>query len=311
MFGDQFTYLPSSSFGFGGLGGLDNLGVSLGSVGSTPGFRQDILPNQSIMTNGARRIGNTVITQTSYALGYRSSLTFGATYGILHFIDDGFQDSSNASFSGGYNYLLSPLNSMSISYGFSRLMFSNLPLGSDDHTVKLSFARRITERMSFQIGAGPDVQIYRLPLAGPRTVVGWVLNSGLNYKFRHVGAMFNYSHSLMGGSGVLRGAETDMFSGNLNRSFGNWEGSVSAGYSRNQALEQTTVNASAIAPQGWFATAQASRHFVRYGSLFVAYNVSGQSSLAAVCTLPACRTSTLSQTVSIGYNWGFRPIILE
>jgi hypothetical protein len=311
MFGDQFTYLPSSSFGFGGLGGLSNLGVDLGSVGSTPGFRQDILPNQSIMTNGARRIGNAIISQTSYALGYRSSLTFGASYGVLHFIDGGFQDSSSASFSGGYNYLLSPLNSMSISYGFSRLMLSNFPIGSDDHTVQLSFARRITERLSFQISAGPDVQIYRLPLAGPDTVVGWVLSSGLNYKFRQVGARFNYSHSLMGGSGVLRGAETDMFSGHLNRAFGNWEGSVSAGYSRNRALEQTTVNANAITPQGWFATAQASRYFVRYGSLFVAYNVSGQSSLAAVCTLPACRTSTLSHTVSIGYNWGFRPVILE
>src|SRR5258708_32920190 len=290
---------------------MDNLGVNLGSVGFTPGFRQDILPNQSIMTNGARRIGNAIISQTSYALGYRSSLTFGGSYEVLHFIDGGFQDSSSASFSGGYNYLLSALNSMSISYRFSRLMLSNLPQGSDDHTVQLFFARRITERLSFQIGAGPDVQIYRLPVAGPGTVVGWVLSSALNYKFRRVGARFNYSHSLTGGSGVLRGAETDMFSGHLNRAFGNWEGSVSAGYSRNRALEQTTVNANAITTQGWFATAQASPHFVRYGSLFVAYNVSGQSSLAAVCTLPACRTSTLTQTVSIGYNWGFRPVILE
>jgi hypothetical protein len=313
MFGDQFTYLPASSFGFGGLGGLNNLGVSLGSAGSTPGFRQDILPNQSIMTNGARRISNAVITQTSYALGYRSSLTFGASYGVLHFIDGGFQDSSSASFSGGYNYLLSPKNSMSVSYGFTRLMLSNLAQGMDDHRVQLSFARRITGRLSIQVGAGPDVQLFRARLAGPSTVVNWAFSSALlgTYQFRHLEAGFNYSHSLSGGSGVLPGAETSALSGQLGRAFRDWHTSVSVGYSRNRALQQTILDANAISPQGWFATAQAGRHFARYGSLFVSYNASGQSSLAAVCSLPACRVNTLTQTVSIGYNWGFRPILLE
>ena len=313
MFGDQFTYLPASSFGFSGLGGLNNLGVNLGTVGSTPGFRQDILPNQSIITTGAPRLSNTVVAQTTYALGYRSSLSFVGAYSVLHFLDAGFQDSGTVSIRGGYNYLLSPKNSMSISYGFNRLMLSNSPQGMDEHNVQLSFARRITGRLSFQVGAGPDVRIFRAPLAGPSTEVSWALYSALlgSYQFRHLDAGFNYTHSVSAGSGVLPGAQTDMVSGQLGRAFGNWSTTIFSGYSKNRAFQQTILNANGISPQGWFAGAQASRHFVRYGSLFIAYNASGQSSLAAICSLPACQTNSLTHTISIGYNWGFRPIVLE
>jgi hypothetical protein len=316
MFGDQFAYLPvspaGSSFGFGGLGGLSNFAVSSGnSPGSTPGFRQDLLPDQSILTRNAPRISNTLISQTTYALGYRSSLTLMGSYGILKFVDVGLQDSSYVTGRFGYNYLLSPLNSIAISYGFGRLMFSNLPQRADDHTVQLSFARRITGRLSFQVGAGPDVQVYRAPLAGPGTVIGWALYSGLNYQFQHFGTGFNYSHLLTGGSGVLPGAETDMFSAQVSKVVSRWNASISGGYSRNQALQQTLIPSQRITPQGWFTGVQVSRWFTGYGSLLFSYIAFGQSSLAAVCPLTACRTNTLTHTVSIGYNWGPRRIALE
>jgi hypothetical protein len=308
-FGEQFSYLPASSFNFGGLGGLSNLGVSLGGVGITPGFRQDLIPSQSILTSGAARISNDAMAQTTYALGYRSSLSFFGTYGTLHFLDSGFQNSSSVNGGAGYNYLLSPLNSMSVSYGFTKFMFSNLPFGADSHSIQLSFARRITGRLSFQIGAGPDVQVYRSPLAGPGTILTWALNTGLSYRLRNWQTGFGYTHSLSGGSGVLAGAETDMFSGHLGRTFGSWQGGLTAGYSRNHSLRQTSIDS--VMPQGWFAGAQMSRQFVSFGSLFVSYNVSRQSGLAAVCSVPGCATNQVTQTVSVGYNWGFRPIVLE
>ena len=308
-FGEQFTYLPASSFNFGGMGGLGNFGIGLGGVGVAPGLRQDLVPNQSIQTNGAARISNATMAQTTYALGYRSSLSFFGTYGTLHFLDGGLQNGSSIGSGAGYNYLLSPLNSMSVSYGFSRFTFSHLSVGAESHTALISFARRITGRLSFQVGAGPDFQVYRSPLAGAESVLSWALNSGLNYQLRNLGTGFNYSHSLTGGSGVLAGAETDMFSGHVGRNLGSWEASVSAGYSRNKALRQTSL--AAISPQGWFGGAQMSRRSVSFGSLFISYNVSRQSSLAAVCPLPACGTNRLTQAVSLGYNWGFRPIVLE
>jgi hypothetical protein len=308
-FGEQFSYLPSSSFNFGGLGGLNSLGVSLGGVGTTPGLRQDLIPSQSILTNGAARISNATMAQTTYALGYRSSLSFFGTYGQLHFLDNGFQNSCSISAGVGYNYLLSPLNSMSISYGFSRYTFSNLPFGADSHSVQLSFARRITGRLSFQIGAGPDVQLYKSPFAAPGTVLAWMLDTGLSYQLRNWQTGFGYTHSLSGGSGLLEGAETDMFTGHLGRTFGTWHGSLAAGYSKNQSLRQSSI--SGVNAQGWFAGVQMSRQFVSFGSLSVSYNAFRQSGLATICSLPACGRNKLTQTISVGYNWGFRPIVLE
>src|SRR4029077_5250186 len=97
MIGDQFSYTPQSPFGFGGLGSLNTLGVGLGNgVGSDPGFRNDFLPGQSILISGSSQISNSVIGELDYALGHRSSLTFAGSYGLLNFVDAGFQNSSYA-----------------------------------------------------------------------------------------------------------------------------------------------------------------------------------------------------------------------
>lgn len=309
MFGEQFTYLPASSFNFGGLGGLNGLGVSLSGVGATPGFRQDLVPDQSIVTNNGARISNAAFAQTSYLLSYRSSLSAFGTYGTLHFVGGGLQDSNTIGAGVGYNYLLSPLNSMSVSYGFTKLMFSGVPERAEGHSAIVSFARRVTGRLSAQVGAGPQVQMFTSPLAGSGTVVSWTLNSGVNYQLANWGLGFGYSHSLTGGSGVLTGAETDLFSGHAGRKLGNWQTSMGIGYSRNHALQQTAGNA--FTSQSWFAGTAVSRQFVSFGSFSVAYNVSRQSNLKLVCPVAACGTAGLVQTVSLSYNWGFRPIVLE
>jgi hypothetical protein len=308
-FGEALSYLPSSSFNFGGMGGLGNLGVSLGAAGTTSGFRQDLIPNESILTNGSARVNSATMVQTGYALGYRSSLSVFGSYGTLHFLNGGLQNNSTVTTGVGYNYLLSPLNSMSISYGFSTLMLPNLPRGPDSHSVLMSFGRRVTGRLSLQIGAGPDIQLFQSPLAGSGMVLSWTANGALNYQMRSWGTGLSYNHSITGGSGVLPGAETDLFSGHAGRKLGSWQTSLGLGYSRNHALQQTF--ATTFAPQAWFAGVGMSRGFTNFGSLNISYNVSRESSLAGACALPACGTSGLTQSVSLGYSWGFRPIVLE
>lgn len=313
MFGDQFSYTPQSPFGFGGLGSLNNLGVGLGNgVGSSPSFNNNFVPGQSILINGSPQISNAVIGEVDYALSYRASLTFAGSYGLLHFVNAGFQDSSNTSFQGGYNYLLDRKNSIAVFYRFNATMFTGVPKGIQDHSVQLSYARRITGRLSFQVGGGPDAHVYQSPLAGPNTVASWMASTSLSYEYRHLATGFSYNHSVTGGSGLLPGAQTDLFSGNLNHRINrDWDATVSGGYSKNRALLQTTSNANNTSPQSWFSSVMVNRHFTRYGSLFIAYSASGQSSLASICTLPACQVSSLSNTVSIGYNWGLRPMVVE
>jgi hypothetical protein len=312
MIGEQFSYTPESPFGFAGLGSLSNLGVGLGSVSPNSGFQSGFLPNQSILVDGSPQISNAVIGEVDYALSHRASLSFSGSYNFLDFVDAGFQDSSSATFQGGYNYQLDQLNSIAILYRYSANMLSGLSQGIQDHSVQFSYARRVTGRMSFQFGGGPDLQIFKSPLAGPSTVVSWTASTSLNYQYRHLKSGFTYIHSVTGGSGLLPGAQTDQLSGSIGRTINkDWQVTVSTGYARNHAFQQTSLNSNNATPQSWFATAQVSRLFVRYGSLFIAYTASGQSSLASICTLPACRVNSLSSTGSIGYNWGLRPIVLE
>lgn len=314
MLGDQFSYTSQSPFDFGGQGGLNNLGVGLGSVvsGAGPEFRAGFLPNQSVLINGSERVSNSVIGEEDYALSHRSSLTFAGSYGLLDFAQTGFENSSNATFQGGYNHLLDRLNSIAVFYRFNEVMFSDLSQTISEHSMQLSYARRITGRLSLQAGAGPSVVLYHAPLSGRSTVPSWVASASLRYQHRRLGTGFLYDRSLTGGSGILAGATTDLFSGYVNHAFGrDWDGTILTGYSRNQALQQTTQNATNIAPQAWFMTARATRHFVRYGSLFISYGVSSQAGLSGLCMLPACQVNSLTHTASIGYNWALRPMGLE
>jgi hypothetical protein len=316
LVGDHLSYTAQSPFGFGGIGGLGNFGVGLGNLGgSSPGFQPGFLPNQSIFIDGTPQISNGAVGEVDYKFSPRASFTFAGSYGLLDFIGNGFQNTSSGTFQSGYNYLLDRSNSVGVFYRFSDIMFGpayQAIQGIKDHSVQATYARRLVGRLSLQVGAGPDFRIFRAPLAGPSTEISWAAMVSLTYAHRYLSTGFTYSHSLTGGSGTFLGATTDLFTGDLNRSFGrNWDGGLSAGYSRNQALQQTTAAASGLAPQAWFTSLHASRHFVRYGSLFISANVSGQSNLAAVCTLAACNVNSLSTSISLGYNWGLRPIVLD
>ena len=317
LFGDQFSYLSESPFGFGGLGGLNNLGIGLGNgaggaLGPSPSFRADLLPNQTILTVRSPRISNAVIAQTDYELSRRSSLTFVGSYGILKFMDGGLQDGRNVLFQAGFNHTLNRKDAVSVQYRFSEFMFPNQSERIDDHSMQLTYAKRIAGRLSWQAGAGPEVNVFRTPLAGSSTRVNWTFSSTLSYQRNVTSVGFNFNRFLSGGSGILQGAQTSQFEGFLNRSLGrNWDTGLSLGYSRNQSLQQTTPAANTISVDTWFATARVGRRFGRSGNLFFAYTAQKQSNISSVCLLSACGLNTMTHIVSVGYNWGLRPIVIE
>jgi hypothetical protein len=315
LFADHFSYLSSSPFGFGGLGGLKNLGVGLGNgVGSSPGISSSFAPSDSIYLSGLPRANNAALGQVTYELSHRSSVNVVASYGILDYLNSPLENANVYSFQGGYGYLLSRLNSISVFYRFDDFSFSNLPhtAGIHDHRAQAAFARRITGRLSWQIGGGPSIQHYQNPRSGSATVIGPNVFTGLAYRLRYTGFGFSYSHGLTNGSGVLPGALTDSLSGRVTRTFGkNWDSAIEGGYSRNEALLQTSSATGSTNPSTWFTTARISRLFVGYGAFSVAYSAAGQSSLSSICTLPSCKISSLTQTVSLGYTWALRPVHLE
>jgi hypothetical protein len=310
--GDEFMYLSQSPFGFGGLGGLGGYGVPLGNGGTGAGTGSGLdgqSPNQTIFTNG-NRISDAVLGQADYSLTHRSSLTFGVNYGFLKYIGTELNNNSTLAADVGYNYLLSRKDTMSISFNYGRFMFGNSSPSFESEGLQFGYGRRITNRVSFQIGAGPQFQMFTLPLKGPTTIVSWALSTSANYTRGSFNASASYSHGLSGGSGVLNGAESDAVSGSVSKAFNrDWNGSGGFGFSKNKALEQT--NANPISPTTWFFSARANRRFFSNGSLFISYGLSKQSSLAGVCTLSACQIASTTQYGSVGYTWSLHQIVLE
>lgn len=312
--GDQFSYLPQSPFGFGGVGGLNAFGVPLGNgVGASSDFNPGIAPDQTIFIN-RRQIMNTVVGQAAYQLSHRSSMTFAASYGRLSYDSSGLQDNSTELFSSGYNYLLSQKDTIALSYSYSRFLFSSNSPGFSGHGGMLSYARQVSGRLTFQIGAGPEVQVFDSPVAGAGRVVGWALATSTSYVHGALSTSLSYSHGLSGGSGVFRGSLADTVVAVANRSLGkSWNGTINIGYARNAALEQTAGRGNSIALVTWFATAGVTRHFLQHGSLFLTYTLTKQSNLLPMCDLPACRTGTATHQGfgSLGYTWGTHPIVLR
>jgi hypothetical protein len=318
LFGDQFGYLFESPFGFGGVGGLDAFGTGLGNgvrgtTGSSPSFRPDLLPNQSILLNRSPRISNAAISETDYALSRSTSLTFVGSYGSLKFIDAGFLDSSNVLLQAGFNHRLSRKNSVSVQYRFNAFMFSSSPQRINDQSVQLIYGRELSGRLSFRIGGGPQVDSFKAPLAGSSSSLNWAASSELKYQFGRTAAGFNFYRALTGGSGILRGAETNQFQGVFNRTFNPvWDGTLSLGYAMNEALQQTSIpSAKTLSPSVWFATARVSRRFARSHILFFTYTAQKQSNITPLCALPGCGLGAMAHIVSVGYTWGPRPIVIE
>jgi hypothetical protein len=309
MLGDELSYASASSFGYGGLGGFGSLGIGLGNgVGSSAGFLPNFLPDQTLFLNGAAALNNAVIGQESYAVTHRSSLTFAGSYGILKYFDAGFRNGDSTAFQAGYNYALSRKDGISLAYQFDRFSFFSAPVTMMSHGVVFLYSRRVTGRMSFQVGAGPQFQHYQGVSGGNQNTTSWTLQSSLHYEIGRTTVGANYNHAQTGGSGILLGAETDTVTGSVGRTLNRyWDGSLNGGYSRNRTLMQTLPTGGPASPGAWFATGQINRHFVQYGSLFISYGFQHQSSLAGLCTLPQCGSSSNTQFISLGYTWGLRP----
>lgn len=310
---NQVSYL--TPFGFGGVGGSGFLanasqfapGVGVG--GGATALQPILTPSQTIPTTGVPQLSNTVVTQAEYHFSRRSSWTAMGSYGLLQFFGAGYTNSSNALFQTGYNYQVSREGTIAVLYRFDEIRFTRRAQGINDHVMQLSYARRIGGRLSFQAAAGPDIQTFQAPVSGSSTSASWSLHTTLNYQLRRSTSLgAGYDHLLTGGSGVLVGAQTDQVQGTLQRTLTrSWQGSVSAGFARNEALNQTASSANQGQFNSWYGTVRLS-HQLRPGTdFFLAYSMRTLGENTAACAGQDCGTSAVSHEISFGFNWGLHP----
>jgi hypothetical protein len=303
MLGDRASYLPESAFGFYGFGGLGlGVGSNLGNL--NPNFST----NQTLFSSRGDRISNVTVAQVSYLASARSSFAVSGSYGLLRFLNSDGIESDHRMYTASYNYLLTRKDSLGIVYGYGQFRFRGVGFGIDDHFLQLSYGRRITGRMAFEVAAGPMVDVFRNFATASQRRYAWNAHSSLRYRLPRADLGFSYGHFTTNGSGVLFGAETDQFSGTIGvRLTRNWSGSIDPGYAHNTRLRQTTTGNASVSFDSVYGGFSLRRSLGRYMDTSFRYSIQDQRvSLSGTPGIGGGNTF-VRHLFGVGFNWHTRP----
>jgi hypothetical protein len=318
--GRRWTFLLADSVGYspeGGSGGglgFGQLGTGPGSISGNPlvNLNTQLSPNQSIVSANARRLSNTVVGEYQLSAGRRSAVTFGGSYGILRFIDDGYIDSDTIGFRAGYNYSPTARDTLALSYGGSLSRFLGMGRENISHMVQLSYGRRVTGRMSLHVAAGPQITALDTALGTRESLVSWSLDSFMRYHFNQADTTLAYRHGVSGGSGVFLGSEIDEVSASLSRQLSRlWRGSVDFAFAHNDSLQEIALGAAGRRFNTWRGGFELSRPVGRYARMYFRYGVERQSAANVVCGGAGCPLFGTRQIFGLGFNFRFKTIELE
>jgi hypothetical protein len=314
---DDFSYLPQDAVGFAGLGGSLIPGAAgAGGLGSA------FTPGQSILIGQGQSIGNASDVESDVFLSSRSSLTFVGGYSLLHYSSSNLLDYHSTIFSGGYNYQITRKDTIAALYQYDRIDYGNFNQSITSHSGKLSYGRRVTGRLAFQIAAGPQITVSNIaitgtpvvsgsPGAGSVTEIGWTLNTSLNWQMERGSLGAQYFHGITGGSGVLGGAIDDMFTGSATRQVSRTiSGSINGGFSRVRGVPIGAIVAGGTPNERYdyvFGGASLARPLSRTLALNLSYQLQYQTSNAPVCSGTTCGPNIIVHLVSFGVTWRDRP----
>lgn len=314
---DQLSYLPESSFGYGGFGGAGLPG------GGSIGLQNGIAPGQSILTTRGQRLTNSFITQVDTYLTGRTSLTFLGGYSLLHYFDNTILNYGDAIFQAGYNHQLTRKDTFAVFYRFNAYRYSGFNQSITDNSFQVSYGRRVTGKMAFQAAGGPDVAFMRVPVtsssgssggtggatANSTTRVYLSLSTSLTYQFQRTGLGLSYNHGLGGGSGVLAGSVADSVSGSVSRQLSrSVHGGLSLGYAHNNGVSVASGTPTNQSFGYFFGGANVSHSLGRTMNVSLSYQAQYQNSDSAFCAGVTCGTSLTRHTFSVGLGWRERPI---
>lgn len=312
LFLDQFSYLPTTAFGFGGITGLATPGVGGSLGGYMPGLQPNLTPNQSLFNATGPQYNNSSTAQIAYTVSRRTRLTLAASFGILRFTEAGNIESNDAILTGGYNYILTQKDTLGFVYTYSALRFLGNPQAFNDHTPGIAYGRKITGRLGLQLFGGPEITIYRHPIGTATNRVSGSGRASLIYQFARTNMQLSYNHALTNGSGVLAGADTNQVSVQLSREMARrWQGNVNFGYARNRNVGNLTGPGSSQVYNSWYGTAGINHLVGRTANFNLGYTVQHQNSNQAFCITTACGTSFLQHQISLGIQWHSRPFVIR
>lgn len=320
LFGESFSYLPNSAFGLSGLGYLGGGTAGLPGIGGVTGFNPFQLPTQTIVSPNVSQFSSANIFQAQYFLNGTSSVNGSVIVGFLHFFGHDLLNSRDVTARFGYDKLFTPRDTINFSYLAGILDYPSGISGFTTHYIQVGYRRILTGRLQLSVSAGPSITHFTV-MTGQTTVPGganlvdWSLFTSLNYALRNGGLAAQYTHGVAGGSGYLIGSVGDQFTGSFFHNITRvWRGSLTGGFARNGAFQQTAI--SGVAPSAafdyWYAGGSVSRPIGHYSSFSLSYNASRQTANTTVCVNSlACGPIALVQVVGVNFNFSTRPYKLE
>lgn len=317
MFVDNLNYLPESAFGFAGIGGAAIPGSSASGLGSA------FTSGQSLLTGYGQNLGNSFAAELDTFLTPRTSLTVVSGYSLLRYFDGDLFNYGDVTFRGGYNYQVDRKDTIAVLYTFSGIGYTNFDQSIDDHTVQVSYGRRVTGHLAFQVAAGPQVVISRIPITGNGASAGsgspvgtnvtqvlLSLNTAIQWQPNRTSLALAYNHAANGGSGLLAGSVADIVTGSLSRQVSRtFSDAFTVGYSRNEGVAVTKTATSSQTYDYWFAGISVTHPISRVTGLTFSYQFQYQNSNATFCSGPTCGTDVLRNMISIAIGWHQRPLL--
>jgi hypothetical protein len=313
LFSDYFSWLPESAFGLpaGGLLNPQEIGIGHGLGEGGPVLNTSLLPNQAFFSGDSRRISNAAAGQVLRQLTRRSSITASGAFGLLNFLDGDLLDGRSANFTAGYNYLISPQDTLAVGYTHGRFWFIGSDLVVTSHNLHLGYGHQISDRMALVLSGGPDLLIRSAP-GGLQTDrrLSWSVRSVLSYQFPRSRLYLSYYHFLNGGSGIFTGARTHHAELGWNHQLTrHWGWNTRLAYSRNSELATGGTDGR------WFHSVLGGvsfgRPLGRYTDIFFSYDVQRQQSSFPICVGTECGRVMLRHMFGIGFRFGYRPIEIE
>ena len=308
---DQFSYLPESSFGFGGgsILGIPGAGGSVGPV--IPSIGNNYVPNQGIYTAVGPRYSNVSAVQVTYTTSPRGSITLSGSYGLLNFVQSGNVDNNTTTGTFGYNYALTRLDTIGAFYSYSAFHFPGQPEAYGDHSINLAYGRKLTGRLALQLYGGPSFNTSRVTITNKGSVTNGVNTSAnLRYGVQNGGLSVGYAHGISGGSGVLTGSSGDQLNFSADHKLGRiWSGQLNLAFSHNTPITNVP-GAISQSYNTWTVGGGVSRAVGRNASFSIVYNATITDSGASGCTGSACSSSTTYNYVTSNFQWHTRPYIL-
>jgi hypothetical protein len=310
---DSFAYSPQSMYGFGGGTnlGVPGVGGSLGPV--SPGIGNSFTPNASLYGGLGPQYSNIGIVQGTYSFTPRGSMTVSAGYGILNFINPGFVDTDSLFTTVGYNYLLSPKNTIGAFYEFGSYHFPGDSQAYGSQTASLAFSRKVTGRLALTLSAGPEYNSFRIPYGTSSSQLGWYASGSVGYRLEKGGLSASYVHGLSGGGGLLVGSTLDQVNLNASRNLTQaWTGHLNFGFANNKSiLTSSTIFSPSY--RSWYVGGGVSRRFGRSVTFGLAYTASISTYSLPTCPGTTCGPSSnsLYQTINLSVQWRMRPFVLR